>query len=129
MKLSELRDSRDVLAERIENDPAFRKRWNDTALARELSTHVIRYRAENDLTQTELAAMVGMKQPQVARIEIGETMPSISTLTKFAPVLGIEFTITVKPADAESKNVKKSARKSAVADYTESGAEVVVLAA
>lgn len=129
MKLNELRNSRDVLAERIENDPDFRKRWNETALARELSNHVVRYRAENDLTQTEFAALVGMHQPQIARIEVGETMPTIPTLIKLAPVLEIEYTVTVKPADTDSKIVKKSARKNAVADYADSGAEVVVLAA
>jgi transcriptional regulator with XRE-family HTH domain len=39
-----------------------------------------------------------MKQPQVARLELGEVNPSMETLMRVSAQLGIEFTIDVRPA-------------------------------
>jgi transcriptional regulator with XRE-family HTH domain len=86
----------DVLAENL-RDPAFRAEWDRTRFAREIAIRVIAYRAEHGLTQTALARLLGVKQPQVARLEIGEVTPSITTLARLAACLGLEFHIDITP--------------------------------
>ena len=79
-------------------DPEFRVEWERTALARAVAVAIVRYRSDHDLSQRELAQRLGMKQPQVARLELGEVNPSIETLMRVASRLRIEFTIDVRPA-------------------------------
>ena len=50
-----------------------------------------------------------MKQPQVARLELGEVNPSMETLMRVSGQLGIEFTIDMRPAGAPVHNVTKRA--------------------
>ncbi len=56
---------------------------------------VIGCRTEHKLTQTELARMLGMRQPHIARLEAGEHEPSLSTLSRLARVLDMEFHIDI----------------------------------
>ncbi len=51
---------------------------------------VARLRIKLGLTQTQLAEMVGTKQPSIARLENGEGSPSLSFLEKVAGALGAE---------------------------------------
>ena len=57
----------------------------------------ILYRVQHELSQTALAKLLGVKQPQVARLEAGEVTPSIDTLTRLASRLGLEFHIDITP--------------------------------
>jgi transcriptional regulator with XRE-family HTH domain len=66
---------------------------------------IVRYRAEHDLSQRELAERLGMKQPQVARLELGEANPTVETLMRIASRLRIELTIDVRPAGSPALNV------------------------
>ena len=58
---------------------------------------MVAYRAERNLTQTALARRLGMRQPQVARLEAGEHSPSIATLTRLSRALGMEFNLHLPP--------------------------------
>ena len=107
----------EVLAEELK-DPAFRARWERTALARALAIEVIAYRSKHKLSQTRLAAKLGMTQPQVARIEAAEHNPSIDTLVKLVGVLGIELAISIHPRDRPPKLVNKRARTTAAVSTT-----------
>lgn len=94
VKLSELRDHREVLEEQLA-DPEFQEEWDRTALARTVAERLVAYRAERGLTQTALARRLGMKQPAVARLESGDHTPSLDTLWRLASRLGVEFHIDV----------------------------------
>jgi ribosome-binding protein aMBF1 (putative translation factor) len=96
MKLSELRTNDELIAEQLRTDPEFRAEWERTALARAVAVAIVRYRADHDLSQRELAGRLAMKQPQVARLELGEVTPSMKTLLRISTELGIEFTIEVR---------------------------------
>ncbi len=76
-------------------DPEFRAHWERTALARELSLAVVRYRAEHGLSQRALAAKLGVHQPQISRLEDGETTPSLDTLANVARGLGLHVRLEV----------------------------------
>jgi predicted transcriptional regulator len=40
---------------------------------------------------------VGMHQPAIAQLEVGDHEPSLATLSRFASVLGLEFHIDITP--------------------------------
>ena len=79
-------------------DHEVRAEWERTALARAIAVQVIRYRSLHGLTQSALAEILGMRQPAVSRLELGETNPSWDTLIRLSEVLGIEFLVDIAPA-------------------------------
>lgn len=102
----------EVLADELAGDPEFRREWERLALARAVAVEVVRYRADHDLSQRDLAKLLGIKQPQVARLESGEHNPSHETLTLLASRLGMEFNISIAPANkAPALLTKRAAEK------------------
>lgn len=85
---------RTMLAEHLQ-DPVTRREWERTAVARALAVWLCAYRAEHGLTQDALAALLGMKQSAVARLEIGETEPKLSTLLRLSRALGTPLELVV----------------------------------
>lgn len=79
-------------------DPAFRAEWERTALARAVANAVVRYRAERGFSQRALARLMDWKQPQVARLELGEHNPTIDTLLALSRKLGLRFAFAIGPA-------------------------------
>lgn len=129
MKLSEMKTNDELIAEQLRTDPEFRAEWERTALARAVAVAIVRYRTRRKLSQRALAERLGMKQPQVARLELGEVNPSMETLMRLAAHLDIEFTIDVRPAGRPARNVTKRAqRHGAVGTFETDGAEVLVAA-
>ena len=53
-------------------------------------------REELNLSQAELAAAMGVKQPTIAKIEQADNDPRLSTLKRYVVALGGELTIDVK---------------------------------
>jgi transcriptional regulator with XRE-family HTH domain len=129
MRLSEMKTNDDLIAEQLRTDPEFRAEWERTALARAVAVAIVRYRAEHEISQRELAERLGMKQPQVARLELGDVNPSMDTLMRISSQLGIEFTIDVRPAGAPARNVTKRAQNdSLVGTLRTNDAELLVVA-
>lgn len=52
-------------------------------------------REELNISQTELATAMGVKQPSVARIEQAENDPRLSTLKRYVKALGGELSLDV----------------------------------
>ena len=100
MKLEDLIPFEQILEEEL-RDPEFRAEWERLAPARAVANRLILYRAEHGLTQTALARLLGMSQPAIARLEIGEHIPTLPTLLKLSDVLGLEILIAMTP---ESNN-------------------------
>ena len=84
MRLSDLKDHDAIVRERRETDPEYAAEADRLALADAVSLAVVRYRGERGLTQTAFGAMLGWKQPHVARLERGDVVPSIETLQRLA---------------------------------------------
>jgi transcriptional regulator with XRE-family HTH domain len=129
MKLTDMITHEELL-ERELADPAFRAEWERTALARAVATQVVGYRGRHRLTQKAMAELLGMKQPQVARLESGEHNPSIETLARLAVVMGIEINIDIRPRGREAKLATKRAQTdAALADFESQDAAVSLAAA
>src|SRR3989304_9948138 len=92
-------NTREMQEERFQKDPASRERWERTALARAVAIAVIRYRSQHGLSQRALAKQLGMPQPHVARLELGEHNPSVDMLQRLPQGLGRCFVIAVAPAE------------------------------
>ena len=96
MKLEDLFPFEQVLGEEL-RDPEFRAEWERLAPARAVANRLILYRAEHGLTQTALGRRLGMPQSAIARLEIGEHIPTLSTLLRLSDVLGLEILVTMMP--------------------------------
>jgi DNA-binding XRE family transcriptional regulator len=76
-------------------DPEFRAEWE----ALEPGYQLARLRIARGLTQAQLAALVGTKQPSIARIENGKTEPKLSFLRRLAEALDARLEINIVPSD------------------------------
>lgn len=100
MAKTRVRSTSEIREERLEHDPAFRAHWERTTLARAVALALLGYRVKHSLTQTKLAERLGVRQPQIARLEMGEHTPSLEMLQRLARALGLRFIVEVGPADA-----------------------------
>jgi transcriptional regulator with XRE-family HTH domain len=100
----------ELIADQLRDDPEFRRQWERTALSRAVAVGVVRYRADHDLPQRDLAQRLGMKQPQVARLELGEVNPSMDTLMRISSGLGIEKARSTYAARAPAHNIINGAK-------------------
>ncbi len=87
-------DPDDLLAEELKN-PEFRERWERTALARAVAVALVKYRADHDLSQKQLAQRLGMPKSQIGRLEVGEHNPSVEMLHRLARGMGSRFILAV----------------------------------
>lgn len=81
-----------------------------SALAEELRRALWLHRQFNDLSQQQLAELLGVKQPQIARLESGFVEPSLATLKRISERLGIDFTIEVKSGNVEARVTRPGSR-------------------
>lgn len=75
------------LREQIESDPVRRERMEETRQAYDALLTLADLRRSQGLTQTELAEMLGVSQPNVSKIEHGEEV-HLSTLGGYIAALG-----------------------------------------
>ena len=74
-------------------DPEFRAECERNAFADAVSVWLVAYRATHQLTQRQLAEKVGMKQAAIARMELGDVEPKLSTLHRLAQALGVDLIV------------------------------------
>ena len=89
----------EIVADTVK-DPAYRAERERMCFAHEVAMKVIQYRVEHHLTQAQLAQLLGMCQPHVARLEAGDHEPSLATLRRLADRLGMSFHIEITPDPA-----------------------------
>ena len=93
--------SADEIHDQDMRDLDYRREHERTRIANDVAIKVIAYRAANGLSQSALARMLGMRQPNIARLESGEHEPSLSTLARLSDALGADFSIDIKPGHVE----------------------------
>jgi DNA-binding XRE family transcriptional regulator len=100
-----------LLTGETQRDASFGAEWDALELARVVAAEVIRYRARHRLTQRALAERLGVKQPQIARLESGEHVPQFRTLMMLSHRLEVEFMIDIAPARRTPRFVTKRTRE------------------
>jgi ribosome-binding protein aMBF1 (putative translation factor) len=108
----------EIVAEELNGDGDFRRDWEQQAPARMVAAKLIEYRYDHELSQRGLAELVGVKQPQIARWESGESLPQPENLSRLAGKLKIEFVFSYAPAGREPKQITRKTRENA-ATYAE----------
>lgn len=54
-------------------------------------------RIKQGISQTEFAKKIGMTQPQLAKIENLDSIPTLTTLNKYAAGLGLQIRLSISP--------------------------------
>lgn len=88
MKLSKLK-------QRLFQDKKFVHFYFKKNIPDEIAQMVIEARAFRGVTQEKLSKMIDTKQPSIARIENGKSMPSLTMINKIAEALNVSFIITI----------------------------------
>lgn len=65
-----------------------------------LITSLIQARKTQGLSQRDLEAISGVKQPQIARMEMGDSNPQLDTILKVLAAMGKTLAIVPLPARA-----------------------------
>ena len=82
---------------RLMKDPEFRKEYEALEPEHRLASTLIRLRLERGLTQEDLARLMNTKQESIARLESGNSLPSLSTVKKAAEALDADLEIILRP--------------------------------
>lgn len=75
----------------IDEDPKFAQLAAESDAELSLALQTAHLREKRGMTQQELAAAAGMKQPAIARYEKAGRTPTLATLWRLATALNIEF--------------------------------------
>ncbi len=79
--------------------PEFRKAYEELEDEYELARQIIRFRIERDLTQAQLARLVGTSQPAIARLESGNHRNlTLAFLFRIAKALDLRAELRLVPA-------------------------------
>jgi DNA-binding XRE family transcriptional regulator len=72
----------------INSDPEVVKELENNSIEYQVVREIIKARYELNLTQEQLAKLVGTKQSNISRLESGEYNPTIEFLSKVAQAMG-----------------------------------------
>jgi len=97
-------------------DPAYREEHNRHVLGDTLAAALVRYRADHGLSQTALGRLLGMRQPQVCRLEAGDHTPDFATLQRICDALDLEATIEIGPRRDGNRPVPERLQGHAITD-------------
>lgn len=87
-------DWEDVKKELLKN-PEFKKGYDALELEYSIIEQILRKRIEKKMSQKQLAEKVGTKQSAIARLESGNSNPSVAFLEKVAKALGGKLQISL----------------------------------
>jgi transcriptional regulator with XRE-family HTH domain len=89
----------DSIRDKILADPDVKAEYDALEVEFNLARHIIALRKASGLSQRDFAERVGIKQPQLARIESGKQMPKLETLVKLAAGAGYTLEVHFVPTD------------------------------
>ena len=78
----------DAYLEEQLKDPKFKKEWDKSEVAYQVTRELIRARIEGKISQRELASKAGTTQAVISRIENMSVSPSIGLVQRIASSLG-----------------------------------------
>lgn len=91
----------------------------------QISEMIIDARAENNLTQEQLAQKINTKQSSIARLENGNNTPSVAFLIKIANALGMKLSVgLVKKELAQEIPMYKQITNDSWAMFTSNSPEI-----
>jgi transcriptional regulator with XRE-family HTH domain len=91
------------------DDPEYRREYEALEEEFALASAMIEARKRAGLTQEELAKEMETSQSAIARMESGRTLPSGSTLKRFARATGTRLRITFEPVKSSAGRLRRRA--------------------
>jgi len=92
--------------------PGFREAYEDLEEEYELAKQIIRLRLSRNLSQTQLARLVGTSQPAIARLESGNHRNmTLEFLSRLARALDLRAEMTFRPLANSGRPRPSSVRK------------------
>ena len=79
----------------ILNNPEVRKELKNNEAEYKIIEEIILARKEKNLTQKDLAELVGTKQSNISRLESGNYNPTIDFLNKIASAIGKQLEVRI----------------------------------
>jgi DNA-binding XRE family transcriptional regulator len=96
------------IARRTAMNPEFPKLVDAALETRRLVLELAAERERQGLSQEKVAAALGTKQPNVARLERGATDPKYTTLVRYATLLGKRISLQpVQPKPSEKRRARR----------------------
>lgn len=92
---------------RHEADPEYRKVRAHFARAEAVARLLIQFRMKHNLTQEQLAALMGTSTPAISRLESGTHVPSLTTLSRLAEAAGERLVIGFEKSKATSPKTQR----------------------
>src|SRR5271157_3065240 len=93
-------------------NPEFRKAYDELEDEYELAKQIIRFRIDRNLTQTQLARLVGTSQPAIARLESGNHRNlTLAFLFRIAKALDLRPEFRFRPNNARRLGAPRPVRK------------------
>jgi|ERR1051326_778874 DNA-binding XRE family transcriptional regulator len=90
--------------------PGLKRRVEAQLAEMDIERALLDLRQASGLTQAQLAARVGVKQPVIARIEAGRSSNiHLRTILQIATALGARVRVTLEPASEKRKRKAKAA--------------------
>lgn len=93
----------DSIRDEVLADPAVRAEYDALEMEFNVARQIIALRKVSGLSQRDFAARIGIKQPQLARIESGKQIPKLETLMKLAAGSGYNLEVHFVPADHKKR--------------------------
>lgn len=81
------------LKKELLSDPETKREYDKLAPRYAVISELIAVRIKNNMTQADVAKKIGTKQSAIARLESGNTNPSVDFLHKIAEAMGYRLTI------------------------------------
>jgi len=89
-----MKTHKQYINEQIKKDPKFAESLAKAEQEVGIAVELAKLRERRGFSQTELAKLTGMKQPQIVRLESGAHFPAFPTLQKLLGVLGGKLELT-----------------------------------
>ena len=89
-------------------DPEYRKVRARFARAESVARLLIQFRMEHNLTQEQLAQLMGTSTPSISRLESGTHVPSLTTLSRLAEAAGERLVIGFEKTNAASPKADRT---------------------
>ncbi len=91
------------LKERMLKKPGVRNAYDEMAPEYAVAAELIRSRIKAKMTQAQVAKRMKTTQSVVARMESGGSLPSMTSIAKYATATGEALSITIEPAKRRQK--------------------------
>ena len=96
MKMNNASVKFDIIKEKLMKDDEFSKEYEKLKPRYEIISQIIEARAEQNISQEELALRAGTQKSNISRLESGTYNPSLDFITKLAKCLGKEVHVQLR---------------------------------